>query len=357
MNGSWVATVKSLVSEVITQQAGKKIRSGLFTAFRNVWLQDSTAVRLPDTLFEKFRGKIMDGKKKSVAKLNIIVEVCSGLCPVMEWNSFSCTEQSLSTSILQIARPGDLVIRDLGYFVFKVFGEMNAAGIYFLSRWKYGVKIYDTKTGEEIDLLKQMKGRSWIDMKVVCGKKERLPVRLVAVRLPIAVANERKRKAKEVKHIAMKHNRQYYLFLDYVIFITNVEDKVWSYQQVADAYRVRWNVELLFKSWKSGLHIEKLIPSDVKHTQRVEGVLYLMLLYISWFQQLVYNPLRWHLHNNGKQLSLLKTVKWILPNTAFWITGMITSKLKNEIYHFCCYDTRCRTNAVQRFEQSFTNLT
>jgi hypothetical protein len=75
MNKAWVETAKALVREVIVEQAAKQARHHLFRGFKNVWIQDSTCLHLPEILFDKFRCKIMEGEKKAVAKLNIIVSL------------------------------------------------------------------------------------------------------------------------------------------------------------------------------------------------------------------------------------------------------------------------------------------
>lgn len=61
-------------------------------------------------------------------------------------------------------------------------------------------------------------------------------------------------------------------------------------EQVAEAYRIRWNIEIVFKSCKSGLNIKQVIPADTVHTYRVESILYMLSLYILWFQKLIYKP-------------------------------------------------------------------
>ena len=162
MTASWVATVETLLQEVIGQQANTKIKHHLFTHFKKVWLQDSTTIHLPDVLAGKFKGNVSGGETKSVAKLNVIIHALSGLCPVMEWSSFTVNEQSLSNRVLQTAKAGDLVIRDLGYFVLKVFKQLADAKIYFLSRWRYGVKLYDITSGEELCLEKLLHRKTWL---------------------------------------------------------------------------------------------------------------------------------------------------------------------------------------------------
>jgi len=329
MTGAWVTTVKALLQEVMAQQAVRQMKRGLFTHFGNIWLQDSTTLQLPDGMIRKFKGNVSKGKKKSVAKLNIIMNVLSGLCVVMQWTSFTVNEQRLSPDILQAARAGDLVIRDLGYFVLDVFRQMQVAGIYFLSRWQYGVCLYDTISGKAINLPKLLNGKTWMDCPILCGV-QKLKVRLVVVKLTEAQAAQRRRKAKQDRDKRCNHSRDYYKLLGYVVFITNVEASVWNYQQVAEAYRVRWNIEILFKSWKSGFHIQRLIPEARSCIERVESILYLILLYITWFQLLVFIPLQWVFREqHRKHLSIIQAAKLLQGSAICWAGGAISKAPKD----------------------------
>lgn len=341
MTCAWVNTVKALLQEVLAQQASRKIKGHLYTHFKNVWLQDSTTLHLPDVLVEKFKGNVSRGQTKSVAKLNVIMNAISGLCPVMEWNSFTTNEQHLSKSILAIAKAGDLVIRDLGYFVLSVLGQLVEANIYFLSRLRYGVKLFDPHSKQPINLSKLLGGKQWIDKEVICGKDNAVRVRLVAIKLAPQQAAQRRRKAKHDRDRRLNHSPNYYQLLDYVIFITNVESKKWNYQQVAEAYRIRWNIEILFKSWKSGFQVEQLVPEARCKTERVESILYLMLIYIAWFQMLLYAPLRWSIYEKTKKhLSIIKMAKLIRSKSLDCLTLQIPITLKKEISYHCCYDMR-----------------
>ena len=271
----------------------------------------------------------------------MIIHAVSGLCPVLEWSSFTVNEQSLSKSILQTAKAGDLVIRDLGYFVLPVFQQLAASKIYFLSRCRYGVRLYHSPTGEEINLAQLLQGKTWLDQEVICGKENAVKVRLVAMKLSDTQTNERIRKAKHDRDKRLNHNQDYYTLLGFVIFITNVETEKWNSKQVADAYRIRWNIETLFKSRKSGFQLERLIPEARTNTCRVESILYLLLIYIAWFQLLIYAPLRWCAQKQTRNyLSIIKVAKLIKSKQINWMNTELSEALKNEIIYQCCYDKR-----------------
>ncbi|MFA9214107.1 MAG: hypothetical protein ACEQSR_09730, partial [Candidatus Methylacidiphilales bacterium] len=104
MTKAWTDTVKALLQEVMNQQVQAQIKHKLFASFGNVWLQDSTSLHLPDILKKVFKGNVSKGVQKSVAKLNVVINVLSGSCPVLDWMSFTVNEQALSSSILNIAK-------------------------------------------------------------------------------------------------------------------------------------------------------------------------------------------------------------------------------------------------------------
>jgi Transposase DDE domain len=357
MTPAWVLTVKKMLGEVIGRQAQKQISKTVFAGFNQVWLQDSTCLKLPDILFKKFPGNRAHGKRHAVAKLNIIVNALTGICEHMQWDGYTTTEQSLSTVIAKIATRGDLIIRDMGYFVLSSFSKLNEEGINFLSKWKYGVMLFDSKTGEPIDLIKKLKNSQQIDIAVLCGKEEKVKCRLVAIKLSSEQTEQRVRRAKAEANVKTNHNKHYYTLLGYIIFITNVDSDTWSSTQVAEAYRVRWNIEILFKSWKSGLQIEKAIPDARNHTERVESILYLLLLYITWFQLLIYRPLQLYRSTGYKQLSIIQLTKWAYLNTINWLQNHFSEAIKKDILFYCCYDTRQNPNAIKHLQQFYKPLT
>jgi hypothetical protein len=205
--------------------------------------------------------------------------------------------------------------------------------------------------GETICLPKLLAGKNILDITVLCGNEDRLQVRLVAIKLDEGQTAERIRKAKNDRDKRLNHSSDYYFLLGYVIFITNVGEDIWQAAQVALAYRCRWNIEILFKSWKSGLRAGGHIPQAKVNTNRVESYLYMMLLYLSWFHLLVFNPLRWAVYaETGRHLSIIKTALWATNHIDWFFTGCSQKMIRDIKYH-CLYDRRKdRDNAMQKLD-------
>ena len=190
--------------------------------------------------------------------------------------SFTDNDQSASPSIVEYLNKGDLVIRDLGYSCLKVFEEIINVGANLLSRVKYGTTIYD-QNGQQLDWLKLLKKKSSLDKEVLMGIKHKIPVRLVIIPLPAHIVEQRVRKAKKDRDKRLNHSDLYYKWLAYSIYITTVSKKIWSPQEVDKVYRNRWQIEIIFKTWKSNFKMQEMLHNGCGNEHRVRLCIYLLL--------------------------------------------------------------------------------
>jgi len=93
--------------------------------------------------------------------------------------------------------------------------------------------------------------------------KQRLPVRLVMIPLSAAQAAERIRKARNDRDKRLNHSKIYYKWLHYAVFITNIEQEVWTAQQVAEAYKMRWQIEIIFNHGKVDLIFSTFCKNNI----------------------------------------------------------------------------------------------
>jgi hypothetical protein len=81
----------------------------------------------------------------------------------------------------------------------------------------------------------------------------------LAYRLPEEVVEQRRRQAYETARKKGRTPTHASLhWLQYGWYITNVSAALWPAEVVATVYRIRWQIELLFKQWKSLLHLHVL---------------------------------------------------------------------------------------------------
>jgi len=102
---------------------------------------------------------------------------------------------------------------------------------------------------------------------------------LLAYRLPAEVVEQRRRRAYETARKKGRLPTHAYLhWLQYGWYITNVSATVWAAEVVAIVYRIRWQIELLFKQWKSLLHLHVLKGT---RPERIRCLLYGRLITIT----------------------------------------------------------------------------
>jgi len=142
------------------------------------------------------------------------------------------------------------------WIVLSCFRQLDINGVFFLSRYRHGVNVHDLKE-RRLDLVRELRAHGRLDRWVLLGD-EKLRIRLVAVPAPEAVANTRRRLARSNRDGRCQPSRTRLRLMDWNILITNVDAKVWSAQDIRTVYRLRWRIEIVFKTWKSYLGLHRL---------------------------------------------------------------------------------------------------
>jgi hypothetical protein len=342
------------LKESINQKKPKENKE-VFSKFRRIMIEDSTTLRLPDELSKVFSGNVSRGKKKSQAKIHALHNFTENNFSFLDIHSFTNNDQSLAYKVLDHLREGDLLLRDMGFLVQPALKKIISAGVYVISRKNAQTKIYDTETGQEIDLAKELRKTHFLDKIVVVGKKEQIKMRIVALPVSKQQANERKRKAKNDRDKRLNHNKEYYELLGYVIYITNIPQSMCVADEICKLYGLRWRIEIIFKSWKSCFSLEKLIPLKCRKPQRIYSMIYLFLLFILLFHVVWLNSYNSKLkmkHKSYLKLSLLKMAKFFIQHFCLIIELGNDKKMTQQIILQCCYDSRNdRLNTMEKYEK------
>jgi IS4 transposase len=164
-----------------------------------------------------------------------------------------------------------LHLLDLGYFKIAHLLALARAGGFFISRYKTGINVFvkdEAGKFEKLDWqlwLKQLQAGQASCLPEVYLGEEKLKVRLLAEKIEEEVAE--KRLAKISRKAANQSSKAKYhyqnselkkLLIAYNIFITNTTQEQLSAAQIGLYYKLRWQIELLFKIWKSIIEIDKV---------------------------------------------------------------------------------------------------
>jgi hypothetical protein len=247
------AVLDRALERLLTAQPATLVSLQGFTA---IYLGDGTTVALPDDYAAPFPGcGGTAGSGRAALKIQLLWEILSGTVPRLVIESGKSSD-AISPIAQEPVPAGSLMVFDLGYFCLDRFRRLIGAGVSWVSRLQFGVTVYDG-AGRGLSLLDSLQrgyeaGQRLIDITIVLGVEHRLPCRLIAVRVPQETA-ARRRQAAHAK--AAKHGRaasqEYLRWQDWTIFVTDCAAERLTWQAVIVLYRTRWQIELMFKVWKS----------------------------------------------------------------------------------------------------------
>jgi Transposase DDE domain len=250
-----IAFLEELFREATKIVVGSaKSLAPILERFTSVTVLDSSSITLPDSMQARFRGcGGSHGGGKAALKLQTELDLRTGALSHIEIEPGRSPDSATSRQHAQ--RPvGSLRITDLGYFNATVFAAMITAGVHFLSRLQFGTGVL-LPNGTPVELLAwlaRQPGR-FIDQAILLGKGQRLPCRLIAWRLPVEQANRRRQKLRQetVRERGQQPSAERLAWCDWTILVTSLPIELLTPEEAVILYRARWQIELLFKRWKS----------------------------------------------------------------------------------------------------------
>jgi hypothetical protein len=222
--------------------------------FTGVFIQDSTTITLPQALHDLWPGSGQQPDQPAPAGLKVQVQwdYASGQLSQVVLQAGKRPDQTAPIQYNALP-PGSLRLSDLGYFSVAVLAQQAAAGCYWLNRLKLDTALYGTD-GVRLDLqqlLRACPGPS-CEQAVRLGQEQQLPCRLLAVRVPAEVAQQRRRHLRQEAQRKGRPVSQASLALaNWTILVTNVPAERLTLAEALVLLGCRWQIELLFKLWKS----------------------------------------------------------------------------------------------------------
>ena len=248
--------LEALLAAVVAKavQSSEATAVEVLRRFPSVSVQDSTVIALPAIFEDRFRG--CGGATREAGRAAVKFQVRFDLVHGgiegfrIEEGRDSDYRTAMQTEDL---RPGSLHLRDLGYFDLDVLVTMDTQKAYFLSRLHDQTAVIG-EDGQRIDVASWLRGCGdrVVQRNVRLGCQHQLPVRFVALRVPRAVAERRRRQLR--RHGQKKGytpSAAKFALCDWNLYVTNVPAEMLSVEEVAALGRMRWQIELLFKQWKS----------------------------------------------------------------------------------------------------------
>jgi hypothetical protein len=323
--------IQGLIGEQLSCQVSQSIETSWSKQFNRVIIKDSTKFDIAKALWEKLPGF---GGCASNAGVCIQYEfnVKSGEVNDLSIHPARRPDNKDAIQTVDLVRSGDLTIRDLGYFALDYFTKIVKARAFFLSRLNTKILVYEEKEDktQELDFAKfyqRMKAQNIqrLDLKVYIGEKERFPVRLIIELVPEEVAATRvQRVNKSNKKKGRQTGEEYKKRARFNLFITNITEKMLDAEVIVKIYKIRWQIELIFKTWKSIFGLDNI--GQMKY-ERLMCILNtrLLLILINWEMFMIERAYQYK--QTGKLLSIHKCLHTLKDNSAK-LRNVLTSGCK-----------------------------
>jgi Transposase DDE domain len=338
-------------------EAAEPVPVEVLQRFAAVILEDSSVVPLPDELQERWAGcGGPQGQTEASLKLHVRWELQRGRLsgPALTNGRHSDQRSPLTQETIVVDA---LYVQDLGYFSVARFLERQQAGAFSLTRWQTGTALYD-RQGRQLGLRQiapKQVGQS-MDLPVLVGARVRLPMRLLLLRVPKAVGDQRReRLLAEAKRRGTTVTQETLALADWTILLTDVATARLSLPEALVLLRERWQMELLYKLWKQDGQVDEW---RTKNRWRILCEVYAKLIGLL-LQHWLIVLFAWH----DPQRSLVKLAQ-VVRDTGWSIMEALAGfrslrsalRLIQRRMHSGCQMNkhRARPNSVQLLEQGLT---
>ena len=222
--------------------------------FGRILIQDGCSFAVKETLREQYPGRF-NKQNPAAVELHVTMSLLGESVEQVTLTEDTASERAHLPSPEELR--GDLLLADRGYFEKKYLADVDRAGGYFVVRASVSINpvvraAYDSR-GEE---LVELRGRRLKECAL--SKDEMVDLDVVWGAGPQAF---------QARVVARWNPEE----AQYTWLVTNLSRDRYTAQAVGQLYRLRWQVELMFKEWKSYANLHAF---DTNNAGIAEGLIW-----------------------------------------------------------------------------------
>lgn len=351
----WTEKTAAYLKQVLEEVVARKMRgNGLelpgMEAFSHVYVEDSSVVSLPKEMAEVWKG--LGGKGTgSAVKLQTRLDLKQGELDGPHLVDGKTHDRLAAEMSHAEVENGSLHLRDLGYWKMSDWHEAAEKAYWLILRLKASTHFW--VEGQVWTTAQWCKAcqETQVDCSILLGSHDKIPVRLIAVQASDKVAQERRRNLKRsCQERGQVASQESLALCDWTLIVTNLPAERLSIREALVWLGVRWQIELLFKLWKS---VGKINKSRSKKPWRILCELYAKLIAMTLMQWL-FLPTFWSFPDRS-WTKAARTIQIHVIRIAIALPH--PEKLHEVITDICrILAAGCRINPSQKHKRTYQKL-
>jgi len=247
-----VALLREILDDAIENlDTGRTDLNGRLDRFRDVLIADGTIVNLYEDATDVYTAT---GEDQAGLKLHLTESLSTGLPTRFQTTDAKTQERSQLPTGEWVA--GALILLDLGFYDFWLFDRIDKNDGWFVSRVK------DDANFEIVEELRTWRGNSIsLEGESLQGVLDDLQRQEIDVRITLSFERKRGSGASATRTFRLVGLRNEETG-EYHLYLTNLGRDDYSAPDIAQLYRARWEVELLFKELKSQFGLDEIKTTD-----------------------------------------------------------------------------------------------
>lgn len=308
-NTAAVAFLREVFTSLLTQKLclNRSISSDMISTFNSIRILDVTVFQLSNSFSTDYQGSGGSSNTAGV-KIQLEYDLLNSQFLNVQLGPGKNNDKTYGTTCLETVKKNDLCLRDLGYFDLGDLQSIHDKEAYYISRLKPNTRIYI-----KLDMVQIMSGLTageTIEIpEAYIGQNQKLPARVIFHRLTDIQTHTRlKNQAirEKKKGIVMKEKTKHLMGMN--VYITNTSPEEVPTVYVHSLYSLRWQIEILFKTWKSFFEIDEC--KTIKK-ERLECHLYGQLIGILICSSTIFQMRQLLLEKKKQEISEYKAIYMI----------------------------------------------
>jgi hypothetical protein len=306
--------------------------------FKSIKVADSTTITLPKNLKATYKGT-GGGGSPAAAKVQLQLDLLTGRFTECGITKAACNDTEYLSILEKTIKKKDLILQDLGYYQADHLRFLQNSEAYYITKIRRTTNLYIPNEKPKLDssgnplkgslykkvdiqeIVAPLQPGETIEISDIYIDRNKFKTKLILTKLTPECKETREKKfALDLRKRNKVPSESNDFWNTINAYITNIPTSILTKDQIHDIYSLRWQVELMFKIWKSIFKI-----ADVKKVklERFQCFLYGRLITLLLTSSIV---------STSKKILYEEKRKEISPMKAFSIVKESFGKLREKLF-------------------------